>query len=241
MAESMTLLCLPYAGASASVYASWRRLLPAWLKVQPVELPGRGSRMDDPFAENLNALAVQLAAELSAGLVLRSAPRYALFGHSLGGLIAYELAHALADQGVPAALFVSGASAPSQRDDQRYRALATNAQLRAELRRLNGMPDELLENTELMEMVLPVLAADFRLCASFIRRKRTPLSCPIHVFGGTHDPTVPASALAAWQRETVDEFSTEMFDGDHFFIRSHERALLHRLKTISARLTVKAA
>ena len=225
----MRVLCFPYAGAGASVYAPWRQHPPAGLSIQPVELPGRGSRMGEPFAASLDALVQQLAAEISADL-----PQpYALFGHSMGALIAYELAHALAQRGAPApaALCISGTSAPGWRDQQRYRAMLSPVQLKNELRRLNGVPEELLDNAELMDLVLPVLAADFRLCASWVERRRSPLACPVHVFGGKSDPCTTAPALAAWQRQTTGAFSLDMFDGDHFYLRHHERALLQRLQT----------
>jgi len=185
--------------------------------------------MNEPFAESLDALVSQLAAEIPIKL-LRP---YALFGHSLGGLIAYELAHALVAMGAPApaALFISATSAPGWRDEHRYRAIQSPAQLKDELRRLNGMPDELLDNAELMDLVLPVLAADFRLCANWVARQRPPLNCALHVFGGKSDPCTTASALAAWQRQTTGTFSMEMFEGDHFYLRRHARSLLQRLQT----------
>ena len=244
MKSSTTLFCLPHAGASANVYAPWRRLLPHWMKVQLVELPGRGSRLNEPLVEDFDVLVAQLADELSD--MARRTPRYVLFGHSLGGLLAFELAYALAERGVsaPAALFVSGAPGPMWHDparDDSYSVPPTDMQLTEELRRLNGMPAELLQNAELMEMVLPVLAGDFRLRASFIRRERAPLACPIYAFGGTRDPVVSTAALHAWRCETTAGFMTEMFDGDHFFIRDHERVLLDRLQTFSAQPVVESA
>ncbi|MEG2798037.1 MAG: alpha/beta fold hydrolase, partial [Pseudomonas sp.] len=107
----LRLFCLPYSGASAMVYARWRRVLPEWLQVCPLELPGRGM----PLQRDIKALAAQLAEEISRDL---SGP-YALFGHSLGGLLAFELAHALRARNVPPplALFASGTAAPTMRSD----------------------------------------------------------------------------------------------------------------------------
>ena len=111
----LTLLCLPYSGASAMVYSRWRRKLPQWLALQPVELPGRGARFGEPLHTDMRGLARQLAAELQP--TLRTP--YALFGHSLGALLACELAHALRALGCdePVALFASGTAAPSMRAD----------------------------------------------------------------------------------------------------------------------------
>ena len=96
----LRLFCLPYSGASAMVYVRWRRALPDWLQVCPLELPGRGRRMDEPLQSDIKALAAQLAEEISRDL---NGP-YALFGHSLGGLLAFELAHALSARNLPAPL-----------------------------------------------------------------------------------------------------------------------------------------
>lgn len=220
----MQLLCFPCAGAGASMYAPWRHSPPVGLDIWPVELPGRGCRLGEPFAPSLDALVGQLVIELS-GQVSRP---YALFGHSLGGLIAYALAHALVDMGTaaPVALCISATAAPGWRDVHRYRALREATQLKDELRHLNGMPEELLDNQELMDLVLPVLAADFRLCADWMDVPRRPLACPIHVFGGKSDPCVSEPALAAWKQQTEGYFSLEMFDGDHFYLRRHQSALL---------------
>nr|WP_315465840.1 alpha/beta fold hydrolase [uncultured Rhodoferax sp.] len=235
----MQLLCFPCAGAGASMYAPWRKSSPAGLDIRPVELPGRGSRMGEPFALRLDDLVDQLALELH-DQVCRP---YALFGHSLGGLVAYALAHALVGMGVaaPVALCISGTAAPGWRDVQRYRALREPAQLKEELRHLNGMPAELLDNQELMDLVLPVLAADFRLCADWTDVARRPLACPIHVFGGKGDPRVSEAALAAWQQQTEGHFSLDMFDGDHFYLRQHQSALLQRLQDCALHRVAESA
>ena len=105
----LTLLCLPYSGASAMVYSRWRRKVPQWLDVQPVELPGRGARYAEALHTDMRTLAMQLAREQKARL---TAP-YALFGHSLGALLACEMAHAFRTLGCPepVALFASGTAA----------------------------------------------------------------------------------------------------------------------------------
>lgn len=168
----MQLLRLSHAGGSAMAYARWRRLLPAAIKVVPVELPGRGARMDEPFATDPHRLARALAGELGS----RLAKPYALFGHSLGALIAFELAHALIARGEPAPslLIASGTEAPSLRDDSGWRRPRTDAELIAELRAMGGTPEEAFASAELMEAVLPVLRADFLLCGAYAYRPRAP-------------------------------------------------------------------
>jgi len=223
----LRLFCLPYSGASAMVYARWRRSLPDWLQVCPLELPGRGMRMDEPLQRDIQALAAQLAEEIGRDL---NGP-YALFGHSLGGLLAFELAHALSARNLPAplALFASGTAGPARRDVSEYAIEKTDEQLIARLRELQGTAEEALANPELMALMLPILRADFLLCGSFSYGRRAPLRMPIHVFGGKQD-SVRADQLLDWQDDAASGFSLDMFDGHHFFLMQHESAVLRCIR-----------
>lgn len=223
----LRLFCLPYSGASAMAYSRWRRSLPEWLQVRPLELPGRGMRMDEPLQRDIRRLASQLADEISAEL---DRP-YALFGHSLGGLLALELAHALRERGLPEplALFASATAGPARRDVSEYTVAKTDAQLIARLRELNGTPEAVLANPELMQLMLPILRADFLLCGSFTHDQRPPLPLPIHVFGGKQD-SVRAEQLLDWQLDTSRVFSLDLFEGHHFFLVEQEIPLLRCLR-----------
>lgn len=224
--SSLTLLCLPYSGASAMVYSRWRRKLPAWLNVRPVELPGRGARLAEPLHTDLAALARQLAAEQR----LTANQPYAVLGHSLGALLAFELVHELQALGCqpPVALFACGTAAPSRReeyDGARLREAKSDAELMDELRTLQGTPEEVLANEELMSLMLPILRADFLLCGHYAYRQRPALRCPLHVFGG-EDDRASEEQLLAWRAETQGDFSLEVFPGGHFFIHEHEDRVL---------------
>jgi surfactin synthase thioesterase subunit len=225
----LTLLCLPYSGASAMVYSRWRRKVPQWLTVQPVELPGRGARFAEPLHTEMGPLAKQLARELAPTL---QAP-YALFGHSLGALLAGEIAHALRELGCPepVALFASGTAAPTMRADydRGFAEPKTDAELIDQLRTLNGTSEEVLANEELMALTLPVLRADFLLCGRYQPRLRSPLNCPVHVLGGTADKAT-TEQLIGWSRETSGSFSVDMLAGGHFFIHEHEARVLRLIK-----------
>ena len=225
----LTLLCLPYSGASAMVYSRWRRKVPKWLDVQPVELPGRGARFDQPLHTDMRALAMQLAQELKPQI---KAP-YALFGHSLGALLACELAHAFRALGCPepAALFASGTAAPTMRADydRGFAEPKTDAQLIEQLRTLNGTREEVLANEELMSLTLPILRADFLLCGRFQPMQRPLLKCPVHVLGGKADKAT-TEQLIGWSRETHGSFSLDMLAGGHFFIHEHEAKVLRVIK-----------
>lgn len=225
----LTLLCLPYSGASAMVYSRWRRKLPEWLKLQPVELPGRGARFGEPLHTDMRRLALQLAHEQKATL---KAP-YALFGHSLGALLACEMAHALRSLGCPepVALFASGTAAPTMRADydRGFAEPKTDAELIEQLRTLNGTSEEVLANEELMSLTLPVLRADFLLCGRFEPVQRPLLKCPVHVLGGKDDRAT-TEQLIGWRKETHGSFSVDMLAGGHFFIHEHEAKVLRMIK-----------
>jgi surfactin synthase thioesterase subunit len=225
----LTLLCLPYSGASAMVYSRWRHKLPEWLKLQPVELPGRGARFGEPLHTDMRRLALQLADEQKATL---KAP-YALFGHSLGALLACEMAHALRSLGCPepVALFASGTAAPTMRADydRGFAEPKTDAELIEQLRTLNGTSEAVLANEELMSLTLPVLRADFLLCGRFEPIQRPLLKCPVHVLGGTTDRAT-TEQLIGWSQETLGSFSVDMLAGGHFFIHEHEAKVLRVIK-----------
>lgn len=205
------------------MYLRWRHLLPSWIRVVPVELPGRGMRMSEPFAADIAPLVERLCAEHAQSL----SGRHALFGHSMGALLAHRMAQRQRDIGgeLAQALFVSASPSPWCRHARPFTPLTGDDELIDELRRQGGTPEEVLRHAELRQMVVDALRADHRLCASHRYQVRPPLPMPIHVLGGRSD-TLAASELADWRRETNGLFSLHWFDGGHFFIREHEAAVV---------------
>lgn len=240
MQKPLTLFCFPCAGASATMYLRWRRLLPSWITVEPIELPGRGSRMDEFPAENYAALTQSLCDELAPSLP----ERYVLFGHSMGALLAYGVAQGLCAQqsSMPIALLVSGCAAPSRQDSQRYINMQSDAALIADLSRQGGTPVEVFENQELLRMTLDLLRVDYRVCGSFEYAQLLPLSIPIHSFGGRADE-ISAARLNDWRLESTQAFTLDWFDGGHFFLRQSEDWFMYVLKKhlIESRIAVFSA
>ena len=189
-------------------------------------------RMDEPLMTDPHRLAEKLAGELQAAL---DGP-YALFGHSLGALVALEVAHCLLDRGADPALvlFASGTEAPSVRDGSKWREPLSDEALLAELRDLKGTPDEVLSSPELMQKALPVLRSDFLMCGAYTYRHGRRLPCPIHVLGGLDDDTTHGS-LEAWKRETAAGFEIDMVRGGHFFIHSGQDEVLDLISSSLAR------
>lgn len=213
-AASMRLVCLPYAGGSTSVFRAWPDLAPPELEVCPVELPGRGARMGEAPYRSLPPLVEALADALQP---LFDRP-YALFGHSMGGLVGFELARVLRRRGwpQPGHLFVSASPAPSL-SHAPFPYGASDTVAKARLKALNGTPREVLENDELMELVLPVIRADFALLQTYEYREETPFEMPMTVFGGIDDRTVQPSALEGWRAQS-SRVDLRLLPGDHFFV-----------------------
>ena len=232
------LYCLPYAGSSASVYVRWKRRLPSWIEVIPVELPGRGRRMAEPLEVTLPALLDRIVGDVRP----EPGQPFAVFGHSLGAIIAFELAVRLEEQGrTPSLVFASGTGSPAARDRERFAALKTDSELRAELERLDGTPAHVLADPELMELTLPVLRADFQLAASYAGTPGRTLKAPLVALGGSSDPTTSSEAIAGWRDQTRGDFAMHMLPGSHFFIHAEESALFglleQHLRRVVARQT----
>jgi medium-chain acyl-[acyl-carrier-protein] hydrolase len=192
-----------------------------------VQLPGRGTRtLERPFTELLPL------AEASATALLSYMDKpYALFGHSIGAIIAFELARVLRRKGAPPPrhLFVSGCRAP-QLTFTRHRTYdLSGADLIGELRRLNGTPSEVLESPEMMQFFLPLIRTDLQMIQTYTYSIDAPLSCPISAFGGMQDFDETPEMLAAWHEQTTSSFQSQMFNGDHFFLHSQHRALLQTI------------
>jgi medium-chain acyl-[acyl-carrier-protein] hydrolase len=220
----LRLFCLPYAGIGASIFRTWSDGLPADVEVCPVQYPGRGTRlMETPFTQ-LSPLVQALAQAL---VPLLDKP-FALFGHSLGALVGFELARELRRQsGVqPVRLFASADRSPQiPRQDLPVHALPEGEFL-AQLRRLNGTPGKVLEHEELMRIMLPILRADFAVYETYAYSAEPPLECFISSFGGLQDRKVSRSDLEAWRDQTSASFSLRMFPGDHFFLNTNQPLLL---------------
>jgi surfactin synthase thioesterase subunit len=223
MSTAVSLLCLPCAGASATMYLRWRRLLPRWVELIPVELPGRGGRLGEGLVEDFDALVARLCAEQAHAM----RGSFAIFGHSMGALLAYGMAQRLRVQGLPlpSALMVSGSAAPTTRDPDRFIGKDNESALIADLRKQGGTPAEVFASAELMRITLDAMKADYLVCQSFRPTGGAPLNLPVHAFGGRQDD-IDAQRISAWSAEAAGTFTVDWFEGGHFFIRQQERAVL---------------
>lgn len=220
----LRLFCFPYAGGSAAIYRGWAERLPKEVEVCPVQLPGRDRRIHEPAFMEASALA---AACIEALQPYFDKP-FALFGHSMGALLSFEIARQLRRLGMaaPSHLFVAGRAAPHLPDLQPPKHGLPDAELIEELRRLNGTPPDILENEELMRLMLPLLRADFAVCETASYAPEPPFEFPITAMGGIHDPDVSCERLEAWREQTNGQFMRRLFPGDHFFLHTAHLHLL---------------
>ncbi|BAV98040.1 thioesterase II family protein [Lysobacter enzymogenes] len=218
------LICFPYAGGSWHAFAPWQAALQGQLEVVAPELPGRGHRIGDAPFSRLPALVDWLLDELDAQL----ADDFSLWGHSMGALLAYEVARALERRGrrAPRHLFVTGALPPRHpRHAELYHSLGDD-ELIAKLAAMSGTPPEVLQDRELMQILLPFVRADFAVCETYAWDPReAALRMPITAIGGDRDPDIAIDLLHGWRDCTRAGVRVLSMSGDHFFLREHVAAL----------------
>lgn len=223
----LRLFCFPYAGGGALIYRNWAENLPPMVELMPVELPGRGGQMMEPAFTHLPQLIESLAHALEPYLNMP----FALFGHSMGAVISFELARFLRREHkrMPLHLFISGRRAPAVPETDPPVYQLPEDQFLEELQRLNGTPAEVLENTELIKLLIPLLRADFELIQTYAYTADSPLDCGITAFGGLEDNEAVREDMEPWRDETTSDFRIHMLPGDHFFLRGAEGLLIRLL------------
>ncbi len=221
----MRLFCLPYAGGGASTFAQWPANLPDWIEACPIQLPGREQRLREPPFTDLSGLV-----EVLARVIERHVEKpFAIFGHSMGGVVAFELARALQRRQVrsPARLFASAHRAPQRpRRENSLRSLP-DAELVAELTsRYDAIPPEIAREPAFLRLLLPLWRADFSLIETYAYEDGPRLDCPLSVFAGDCDLFTLDDDLELWRAQTAAAFRLRVFAGGHFFIESARSELL---------------
>lgn len=211
------LFCVPFAGGGTIAFHGWSAALPPDLQVCSVLLPGRESRL----AEGPIARLAELVPRLADGLAPYFDLPFAFFGHSVGALIAFELARELRRRGGPHPmhLFVSAFRAPHRPNPNRALHRLAEPELIRELQGYGGIPEAVLASRELLELVIPTIRADFALHETYVHQDEPPLQVPLTLFGGTEDDKVRPAHLDGWQNHTQGRFRQVLFEGDHFFLK----------------------
>ncbi|ACK71146.1 Erythronolide synthase., Oleoyl-(acyl-carrier-protein) hydrolase [Gloeothece citriformis PCC 7424] len=234
----LRVFCFPYAGAGASLFREWSKDVPPDIEICPVQLPGRENRFQDPPFTNLKALIQTLGTLIMPHLDIP----FAFFGHSLGGLLGFELARELRRQKAssPVHLFVSASRAPQIPDFSSPIHTLPDPEFKQAIERFKGTPKEVLENAELMALFLPTLRSDFALLETYFYSGGQPLECPITAFGGLEDSQISRELLEPWHKQTQSHFQLTLIPGDHFFLQTARQKLLSIIvETLVPTLTVK--
>ncbi|MGF1561309.1 MAG: thioesterase II family protein [Geminicoccaceae bacterium] len=229
----LKLVCLPFAGAGIAPFWSWPRALPASIELYAAQLPGREDRLREPaldtFAE-MHAALIDAIAKLPPGPL-------ALFGHSMGAVMALEVARVLCAAASPRVTHVMCAARPwpgvGSGDFADLASIDDDDRFIDALARRYGVRNAALDDRELRALALPALRADLRLLADYRWQPASPLTCPLTVYSGKDDPITREADMRLWQRESAAAFDHVQIAGRHFFLDTHKQALID---DISARL-----
>ena len=221
---AVRLLCLPHAGGGVAAFRTWSRALPEWIEVRAVQLPGRDARIREPLARDLGTLVEELAGALAPA----TEEPFALYGHSMGALLAFELTRRLERAAGPAPvhLFVAGYGAPHRHPSRSRLHLLSHDEVVDDLRRAGVTPEPVMRDRGLMELLVPVIQADIAMCVGHGRTEADTVATPISAFAGAADTVVAPAGLARWGELTTGTFRLRVLDGDHFFPAGARDALL---------------
>jgi surfactin synthase thioesterase subunit len=215
--QRLRLFCLPHAGGTSAIFNGWDAHLTRHAEVWQVLLPGRGTRIgEEPIKD-----AREMTHALAEALVPHMHAPFALFGHSMGAMLAHELTLLLLSRGgpVPRMLVVSGRQAPHLPAALPPVRAMTDEQFLAVLGSLSTETTRLLSEPSLRKVIMPLLRADFLLCDSWAPRPERRIPVPILAFGGTRDPSLSASMVEQWSRHTFGRFRNIFLPGDHFLVQ----------------------
>ena len=223
---ALRLFCFPYAGGGSAIYHYWPKGLPSTIEVCALRLPGRETRISETPFTRLTSLTHALSDVLLPDL---DRP-FAFFGHSLGGLISFELVNVLRQQQrpLPVHLYISASRPPQLAPTTAVHQLPTPDFI-DHLRGLLGTPEEVLNNQDMMQLLLPCIRADFAMSETYTYTPQAALDCPITAFGGWQDHLVDHDAINAWRAHTHGRFKLLMLAGGHFYIHSERSTLLELL------------
>ncbi|WP_367387264.1 thioesterase domain-containing protein [Bacillus vallismortis] len=212
----MLLFCLPYAGGSETTYYQWDHYLNQSINLCPVSLKGRGKRFNEPFYECLEDAIEDIFESIKDKL---KENEYAIFGHSMGSLLAYELYYKIKKMGFhqPKHIFFSGYRSPEMKKKEIIYNLP-NKQFKEKIIELGGIPEELVNNDDLFDVFIPVLKSDIKIVETYKYKEREDkISCGISVLNGLND-NITLENLMSWKKHTDKSFQLHHFEGNHFFI-----------------------
>ncbi|WP_229074516.1 thioesterase II family protein [Actinoplanes sp. DH11] len=223
---AVQLVCLPHAGGSASFYFPVSAALSPAIEVLAVQYPARQDRRHEPSIDDMDEYAERVYAALAPAL----GGQIAFFGHSMGAVLAFEVARRLEHDGkVARALFLSGRRGPGTHRDERVHEQGDDGIL-AELRKMSGTDARVFGDEELVRMIMPAMRADYRAVERYRCEPDATVSSPLVVLTGDDDPKTSVDEARAWQRNTTGSFELLTFPGGHFYLTRHVPAVLQVIK-----------
>lgn len=225
MKKPIHLICLPFAGGNKFSYRQYAEKAPPFLHITTLEYSGRGSRIKEPLMPDIHKMTDDLYNQIRNKV---DHINYAIYGHSLGGLLAYLLTRKLLQNNhkAPLHLFITGTSGPSAPERlEKKRSLLNKEDFIKEIKEFGGMPDEILQNEELLYFFEPILRSDFKASENYFHTPQAPFNIPVTVITGT-DEDMEKEEIETWQKETTQVVDFKVMEGNHFFIYNYIEEIL---------------
>ncbi|MDQ7236350.1 thioesterase II family protein [Bacillus pacificus] len=218
--QKTKLFCFPHAGGSAFNYAKWKNYFNPYIEVVPIELAGRGYRIEESLYQGMEEAVNDAYTSIVKQI---DASPYILFGHSMGSLIAYEVARKIQDSNneLPKFLVLSGRNHPNSKI-KNIRHNLSNEQFKREVIAMGGTPSGVLQSEELMEIFLPILRADFKIVETYIHDNNIkPCDIDFLIFNGKNDEFTTYDQVIKWNKYTNKTCTFHSFEGNHFFLNEN--------------------
>ena len=226
---SLRLICFPYAGGSASIYPNWGKLLSDDIEIIAAQPPGRSLRL----GEDAHTDMADIIDEFMESAELFDNKPYIFFGHSLGSRIAFALELRIQSKNLPLPLHIiaSGSCAPHLPFDGKITYNLPCDEFKGRLKDLNGTPKEILQNQDFMNMLIPLLRADFKIAETY-QSEKIAINCPMTILGGTEDTDISLEKLHAWGELSIFPVNISVITGDHFFINTNTAAVIDEVSKV---------
>lgn len=225
----MILFCLPYAGGSEAIYYKWRQFLGESIELSPIELKGRGKRYNQDFYIDINEAVNDIYDSIKDEI---EENEYAIYGHSMGSLLAFELYYKISSMGKrkPTHIFFSGYSAPGSIKEREITYTLPDYDFMNKIIELGGTPQELMDNRELLDLFIPILKNDIKILENYTYKDREEkISCDISILNGSKD-SIKINEITEWRKHTSVKCNMYTFNGNHFFINDNVENITNVIK-----------
>ncbi|MBA4537129.1 thioesterase [Bacillus aquiflavi] len=225
--QKVRLFCLPYAGGSSFIFSRWKTYLHPAIEIIPLELAGRGRRINEPLISNFEEMVNDIFKTIKNDL---SDLPYIILGHSMGGLLAYELAYRIlqSNSKMPILIILSGIEPPKLRKRKVISTLPDEEFVK-EVLSIGGTPKNIFANKEASDIFISILRADFKLVESYVAQDYKPLDVDLMIFNGERDYSTTFPRVKEWKKYTNKSCQMINFEGGHFFIHDHKKEVINAI------------